>query len=98
MTKKGFPFFERAGRPPRLDSISMDTILVKLRGTESIDRMIIRQYVELEVQNTLLRRFPAGIPAFISLKISRASIHRYINAIVKTFEDDQENYYSADYF
>jgi hypothetical protein len=83
------PLFKYEGRPTKIDTEGINLILQKVREHNSINEDMIRQEIKLQAHQTLLRRYPKGVPLNKSKKISRHTVYRWSLYIKLMIEEEK---------
>jgi transposase len=80
--KKGLPLFKETGRPPKLDTESVESILQQLRQTPTMSKLQIHQLVRQENKNTFARRYPHEALSATKQKISSLTVRRWTEKLL----------------
>ena len=87
---KGEPLQCRPGQPPKLDSVSLQTLVDKVRGSKNIEEEDLRENIRAEYRASLKRKFPNEPECLIRRRraLSSRTVKHYSDAI-RTIMQDQ---------
>ena len=83
--QKGFPLFQRKGRPNKLDEESNRVLWAFMLENSGWDRSTLKRMVIDEAKNTAKRRFALGNPPAAAGNLSRTSVWRLTCKLIYSF-------------